>query len=137
MRSKDRAKSLGEVFTPQFLVERMLSHIPKKVLHDCSKTVLDNSCGNGQFLVQVMEERIMAGNTHEQALKNIYGIDIDELNVKETKERLLKGSESKKLKEIVDRNIICADALDPNHTGWSKVGYMWTPAKCTTFFNYD
>ena len=27
---------------------------------------------------------------------------------------------------ILDLNIICADALDPAHTGWSDVGYMWS-----------
>jgi len=125
MRSKERAKSLGEVFTPQFLVERILSHIPSDVLLDCSKTVLDNSCGDGQFLVEVMQRRRINGSSHKDALLTIYGVDIDELNVRQCRERLLMGSKDSDLVDIVHRNIVCADALNPKHHGWDEVGYMW------------
>ena len=125
MRSKERAKSLGEVFTPQFLVERILNHIPSDVLLDCTKTVLDNSCGDGQFLVQVAEMRRMHGVSHKDALLTIYGVDIDELNVRQCRERLLVGSKDSDLVDIVHRNIVCADALDYFHEGWDEVGYMW------------
>lgn len=125
MRSKERAKSLGEVFTPQFLVERMLDKIPSEVLLNPEKTVLDNSCGNGQFLVEVMERRITAGIPHLAAIRTIYGIDISELNTDETKQRLAKGSKDAEIWAVLHHNIICADALDPNHPGWKVVGYMW------------
>ncbi|MBN2286752.1 MAG: N-6 DNA methylase [Tissierellales bacterium] len=126
MRNKVRAKSLGEVFTPQFLVEHILSHIPKKILLNPKKIVLDSSCGNGQFLVEVMKRRRMKGFSHEKVLANIYGIDLDELNIKETRDRLLDGSMDKKLAAIVNHNIICANTLDPFHKGWEAVGgYMW------------
>ena len=129
MRSKLRAKSLGEVFTPQFLVERILRHIPKEVLLDYTKTVLDNSCGNGQFLVEIAQMRMMNGLSHKNAISTIYGVDIDAQNVKECKERLLMGKTDNELIKIVEHNIILADALDPNHIGWDEVGYMWNGKK--------
>ena len=126
MRNKERARTLGEVFTPQYLVERVLGHIPKRVISDPKKTVLDNSCGNGQFLVEVMQLRRIAGASHRAALLGIYGIDIDDLNIRQTRERLLSGSKNKALIKIVEHNIVCTDALDPMHSGWNAVGgYMW------------
>jgi hypothetical protein len=58
----------------------------------------------------------MAGGiSHKDALKSIYGVELDEKNAEECRQRLLRGSRSKELRAIVDHNIICADALDPNH----------------------
>lgn len=129
MRTKERTKSLGEVFTPEFLIERMYRRLPDYFFTDYTKTVLDNSCGNGNFLVKMMEYRMMNGISHRDAISTIYGIDIDELNVKECKERLLIGKDDIELKKIVDRNIICADTLNENHPGWNEVGYMWDETK--------
>jgi len=132
MRTKARAKSLGEVFTPTFLVERILRRLPQDTFTDYSKTVLDNSCGNGNFIVEVMQWRMMNGISHKDAISTIYGIDIDEMNVNECKERLLMGKTDPDLKAIVNNNIICANALDPEHEGWYNVGYMWDKSKPTS-----
>lgn len=125
-RSKERVKSLGEVFTPPFLIERMFKRLPRNIFTDYKKTILDNSCGSGNFLVKAMEYRIKSGISHLRAISTIYGVDIDKLNVKECKERLLMGKTGPRFKKIVDHNIICADALNHEHPGWRKVGYMWS-----------
>jgi len=125
MRSKKRSKELGEVFTPPKLVNEMLDKLPQEVIQNSEKTFLDNSCGNGNFLIVILERRILDGMSHMDALKTIYGIDIDELNVDECRERLSMGSRNKKIWEILENNIILADALDPTHLGWLYIGYMW------------
>ena len=124
--TEEAIKQRGEVFTPDSLVNDMLGKLPYQVFKDPSKTFLDNSCGNGQFLVAVMKRKIREGVvSHETALRTIYGVEIDAKNAEDCRVRLLNGSTSKKLRAIVNHNIICADALDPNHPGWKDVGYMW------------
>lgn len=126
MRSKDRSKEFGEVFTPTWQVNQMLDKLPQEEIIDPTKTVVDiTGCGNGNFLIEVLHRRLNAGVKHIDAIRTIYGVDIMEDNIQECKQRLAMGSKSKKVWEILDNNIICADALDPLHKGWSKVGYMW------------
>ena len=124
--TKKKIKENGEVFTPVTLVDEMLDKIPQDVLLDPAKTVGDISgCGNGNFLIRVLERRMEAGVSHLDALRTIYGVDIDETNIFECKKRLSLGKRDKEIWEILNRNIICADALDKAHRGWRKVGYMW------------
>ena len=133
--TEEAIKQRGEVFTPDGLVKDMLSKLPYSVFKDPSKTFLDNSCGNGQFLFAVMKRKmffLMKGdgmslfNAHKQALSTIYGCELDPNNAEECRLRLLKGSTSKELRAIVDPNIRTADALDPKHDGWKDVGFYWS-----------
>lgn len=125
--SKTAQKERGEVFTPTTLVDEMLDKLPKEVFTE-NKTFLDNSCGNGQFLFNVLKRKMANGFTHVQSLKTIYGCELDKKNALECKKRLLLASKrpSKTAVEILNNNIICADALDENHKGWKKVGFYWS-----------
>ncbi len=127
--TKKAIKDFGEVFTPEPLVEEMLKKLPDEFFTSAEKTMLDNSCGNGNFLVKILEWRLANGNSHLESIKTIYGIELDPANAKECRERLSLGSKDKKIWEVLNRNIICADSLDPNHKGWSEVGYMWDDKK--------
>jgi hypothetical protein len=49
------------------------------------------------------------GSTFEQALSTIYGVDLMQDNVNECRKRLLCGRTD--LAHIVERNIVCHDAL--------------------------
>jgi hypothetical protein len=49
------------------------------------------------------------GSTFEQALGTVYGVDLMQDNVDECRKRLLCGRED--LQHIVERNIVCHDAL--------------------------
>ena len=51
-------KGRGEVFTPTSLVDEMLDKLPSELFKDKSKTFLDNSCGNGQFLFAVLKRKL-------------------------------------------------------------------------------
>jgi hypothetical protein len=123
--AKQAIKQRGEVFTPTPLVNEMLDKLPKELFLDPDKTFLDNSCGNGNFLVAVLERKMQNGISHKQALNTIYGVEIDENNSKECRQRLSLGSQTPEIWTILENNIITADGLDPNHPGWIKVGFYW------------
>lgn len=108
-RDKARVKQTGECFTPTKLVREILDQLPAEQFSDSTKTFLDPSCGDGQFLSEVLIRKMEAGSTFEQALSTIYGVDIMSDNVALCRDRLLCGQEH--LREIVERNIVCADAL--------------------------
>ena len=108
-RDKLRVKATGEVFTPTPLVREILDKISLDQFTDPTKTFLDNSCGDGQFLGEVLIRKIENGSTFEQALSTIYGVDIMIDNVDLCRERLLCGQEH--LRHIVEKNIQCRDGL--------------------------
>jgi type I restriction-modification system DNA methylase subunit len=100
-RMSDRIKSTGEVFTPTDLVIEILQNIPISQFAP-GKTVLDPACGDGQFLVPVKWLKILYfGMSEEDALKDIYGVDIMRDNVDLCKKRLNGG------------NIFMGNALKP------------------------
>jgi hypothetical protein len=105
-----RVKSTGEVFTPTPLVQKVLDELDQSVFTDPSKTFLDPSCGDGQFLGEVIIRKMENGSTFEQALSTVYGVDLMQDNVKLCQDRLLCGQEQ--LRHIVERNIVCANGLD-------------------------
>ena len=104
-----RVKSTGEVFTPTELVNEVLDQLPRELFTDPTKTYLEPSCGDGQFLGEILIRKIENGSTFEQALGTIYGVDLMEDNVELCRERLLCGRED--LRHIVEQNIVCADGL--------------------------
>jgi type I restriction-modification system DNA methylase subunit len=108
-RDQLRVKATGEVFTPTPLVQEMLEQIPIGQFTDPTKTFLDPSCGDGQFLSEVLIRKMEYGSTFEQALSTIYGVDLMQDNVDLCRERLLCGRTD--LAHIVERNIVCHDAL--------------------------
>lgn len=120
-RDQLRVKATGEVFTPTELVREMLEQIPIEQFQDPSKTFLDNSCGDGQFLGEVLIRKMENGSTFEQALSTIYGVDLMIDNVDLCRERLLCGQED--LRDIVEKNIYQRDAL--------KHSYEFTPMSKT------
>jgi hypothetical protein len=108
-REKSRVKATGEVFTPTSLVQKILDELPQELFQDPAKTYLDPSCGDGQFLSEVLIRKLEHRQNFEQALSTIYGIDLMPDNVKLCQDRLLCGRED--LRHIVEKNIVCADAL--------------------------
>ena len=110
-RDQLRVKTTGEVFTPTELVREILEQIPVEQFTDPNKTFLDNSCGDGQFLGEVLICKMENGSTFEQALSTIYGVDLMQDNVDECRKRLLCGSQDPKHIAVVEQNIYQADAL--------------------------
>ena len=111
-RDSARIKSTGEIFTPTDRVQKELNKIEKiqpDIFIDVSNTFIDPGCGDGQFLGEVLIRKMENGSTFEQALSTIYGVDLMQDNVDLCRERLLCGQEH--LRHIVERNIVCHDAL--------------------------
>jgi type I restriction-modification system DNA methylase subunit len=109
VRDNLRVKQTGEIFTPTDCVQDLLNLADKSVFSDPAKTICDNSCGDGQFLGEVLIRKVENGVDFETALSTIFGVDIMIENVELCRERLLCGIED--LRHIVEQNIVCADAL--------------------------
>ena len=91
-RDKQRIQSTAEHFTPTDLVIEMLSNIDINRL-GAGKTILDPACGDGQFLTAIKWVKVYIHNmTEEEALQDIYGIDIMRDNVDLCKKRLGGGT---------------------------------------------
>jgi hypothetical protein len=114
-RDKLRIKQTAEVFTPTPLVQEMLDKLEQQdptLFLDPNKTFLDNSCGDCQFLSEVVIRKMEKSEcTLEQALKTTYGVELMEDNVNECKKRLSGPNPTPKIIEIVNKNIVCHDAL--------------------------
>ena len=112
-RDKNRVKQTQECFTKDFLVQKACDIIEEKdptAFSDPTKTFIDpTGCGDGQFLGEVLIRKMENGIDFEQALSTIYGVDLMDDNVELCRERLLCGRED--LRHIVERNIVCHDAL--------------------------
>lgn len=139
--TQEAIKKLGEVFTPTKLVNEMCNKLPIELFKDPTKTFLDNSCGNGQFLAEILRRKMKNGISHKEALKTIYGVELNDKNALECRRRLslkinIESEEGKEIWKILENNIICADAMDPNHCGWNKVGFYWNPSKINKFIDY-
>jgi hypothetical protein len=113
-RDRLRIKQTAEVFTPTQLVQEMLDKLEEQdptIFSDPTKTFLDNSCGDGQFLSEVIIRKMERGSTLIQALSTTYGVEFMEDNAKECRARLAGPNPTPQILEIVHRNIVHHDAL--------------------------
>jgi tRNA G46 methylase TrmB len=138
--TKDQEKSatdkkFGATFTPPELVVQMLDKLPKSQFEDPTKTFLDPSCGNGNFLVEILKRKIANKHPILLALLTTYGIEIQENHAEECRQRLydiaindgrVYNEESKELfKSIINHNIVCADTLKFDISTWGGKGQHW------------
>jgi hypothetical protein len=114
-RDKLRVKQTAEVFTPTPLVQEMLGKIEEQdptSFSNPNKIFLDNSCGDGQFLSEIVIRKIeRSGCSLEQALSTTYGVELMEDNVIECRKRLAGPEPTDEIWEILNKNIVCHDAL--------------------------
>jgi hypothetical protein len=122
----ERKKETAEDFTPEPLVNEMIDKLPQEVWTDPSKTFLDNSAGNGNFLVAVLQRKLDHGHDPIQALSTIYGVELMHDNVEElhhrmytiVKDLLVTQEHKDKALEIIKENIVCHDALTFDYENW-------------------
>jgi hypothetical protein len=88
IRSRENVRDKGEVFTPFAIVEKMLELVPEDAWKDPEYVFLEPTCGNGQFLVKILEKRLSVGIPLETALNTIIGMDISSENILESHQRL-------------------------------------------------
>jgi hypothetical protein len=100
IKSKQRVADHGEVFTPAWLVEKMLDLVKDETVRIDSR-FLEPACGSGNFLVPVLQRKLAAvqakygRNAFERrhfallALMCIYGIELLPDNIAECRANLL------------------------------------------------
>ena len=134
----NRVKNHGEVLTPPNIVSDMLDLVSKEFSCETGlntgtlpldKTFLEPSCGTGNFLVQILDRKLKLARTEKEiftAVSTIYGIDIQDDNVLESRLRLLEIVEEKYktitgheqsesflkiIADVLEKNIILGDTL--------------------------
>ena len=88
IKSRERVKKFAEVFTPKHIVNDMLDLVGNI---DIDTTFLEPACGNGNFVVEILRRKFAKCSTNAQvidALKSVYGVDIQADNVVECKKRI-------------------------------------------------
>lgn len=96
IKSVERVRDLGEVFTPDFLVEQMLDQFPSDAWEPY-KNWLEPTCGNGQFIIGVLRRKIQRNltimkpfNALMTALDTTFGTDIMDDNISDCRIRIYK-----------------------------------------------
>ena len=137
IKSKKRVSNFGEVYTNEREVNAMLDLV-KQEAEKITSTFLEPACGNGNFLVEILNRKlktvgILYGNEIEdycihmvESITSIYGVDIQQDNIQECHKRLLdlceshfKDSYGQSLSEgaikaiscVLERNIVCGNTL--------------------------
>ncbi len=110
-------RKLGEVFTPEYLVNYMLDKFELKAWEE-NKTFLEPSAGNGNMVLAILKRKIEVYH-HDplKALSTVYAIELMPDNVSEMKERILNyilqfSNDINEIKKIIDKNIVCANSLN-------------------------
>lgn len=85
LKIKDTKKNKGQIFSPEFIVTSILNYCDYNGSHILKKHIIDNSCGNGAFLKEVVRRYIE--NAQKEQISNreikidieryIHGIEID------------------------------------------------------------
>ena len=109
-RDKLRIKQTAEIFTPTPLVQEMLDILEEEdatLFSNPTKIFLDNSCGDGQFLSEIIIRKMeRSGCSLEQALSTTYGVELMEDNVIECRKRLAGPNPTEEILKIVEKNIV-------------------------------
>lgn len=122
------AKTYGRVYTPTYLVQLILDHTGY-TSYECiiAKHIIDNSCGDGAFLTEIVNRycKMFDGNVEElkQHLQTyIHGIEIDATEHTKCVNNLNKVAYQYGIVDI-KWDVICADALSVSAYN-SKMDYV-------------
>ena len=115
VKSEERVKKFGEVYTNTREINDMLDLIPEITI---DTTFLEPTCGNGNFVIEILKRKFdlcTKKADYIRALKSVYAIDILEDNIAECKQRVKKLYESYGQREnidfIIDTNIFYGNSL--------------------------
>ena len=103
-----KVKHRGRIYTPDYLVSDILNQGHYIIGNINKKNVIDNSCGDGQFLIQVVDrycKDFLKNNDNVSLLKSeletyIHGIEIDKEELKICKERCEKVANLYKVYDV-------------------------------------
>ncbi len=152
VKSKKRVADHGEVFTNPREVNAMLDLV-KDQCERIDATFLEPACGDGNFLIEILNRKLGLLDKYKRdaqaysrwltvAVSCLYGVELLEDNAQACRERLYRqventypsrlkaspeyGEVMKTIRFILQKNIVCGDALD--YTAANKqpiVFYEW------------
>lgn len=126
VKSKERVRKHAEVFTAEREVKAMCDLIPQEVWRNIESTFLEPACGTGNFLAEILERKLKLCKSVQDGLKalnSLFGIDIQEDNCQECRERLLSTFKARfpeanefaltVARKLLKTHIVCDDMLNP------------------------
>lgn len=104
-------KLLGQVYTPDFIVCKILDDIGYNSPAILGKTIIDPACGDGRFLKEIVKRILKFSPKNEltQNLRNVYGWDIDSEAVDECVVNLNRLVASENIK--IEWNVSVTDSI--------------------------
>lgn len=122
------SKSTQEFFTPYEIIKKMCDKISEEDWKNPDKTFLESSFGNGQFILAIIHKRLMAGVDLMTTLKTLFGVELMEDNVQETKHRILEMLDKMEIEyhrpsvmRILNRNLVCSDFFKWDFENWCPI----------------
>ena len=134
VKHKERVEKYGEVFTPENIVKDMLNLIPEP--ETIERTYLEPSCGDGNFLVEILNRKLALCSSFKDvliAVGSIYAIDIQADNVLEARRRMLgvvfnsftlNDVQLSQLNEILYKNIVLGNMIEDRMLKLDNEGYL-------------
>ena len=120
--------STNEFFTPYSIIMKMCDKVPKSDWADPEKIFLESSFGNGQFILAIIYKRLMAGVDLLTTLKTLFGVELMEDNVQETKDRILDMLDKMEIEyhkssvmKILNKNLVCSDFFKWDFENWCPI----------------
>lgn len=115
----DKTKNLGQVETPAPIVRDILDAVGYTGISTQKRHIIDNSCGSGAFLTEILQRYLDAYREENGSLDKaeqdlsvyIHGIDIDPDAVRACRENLNTILKKNGCAEV-SWDVICADALE-------------------------
>ena len=136
MKTKQRVRDYWEVYTPEWVVYKMLSLVND---NDIGTTYLEPACWNGNFLVKILERKLELYNKLENPnfwdiitiVGSIYWVDILADNILESIHRMYKLVEPYIKPEQI---MIIYDILEKNIQVWN---FLTTKEKPLTIHKWE
>ena len=123
-RKKENGRT-AEFFTPYSIVKRMCDKVSDEDWADQKKTFLEPSCGNFQFILYIVWNRIQHGVDWKTALKTCYGLDLMADNIEEGKQRMhtmlsqiCSDYNKASATRIMNKNFVCHDFFTWDFEEW-------------------
>ena len=122
IKTKERVKKFGEVFTPIWVVNEMLDELEKNgdAFSDIGKTFLEPSCGNGNFVVEIYRRKLNRCKNDrekaEKALRSLWCIELLPDNMAECRQRVKDvfsyyGWHDLPFEEVFEEQFLIGDSL--------------------------
>lgn len=118
----------NEFFSPYSIITKMCDKVPESDWADPEKIFLESSFGNGQFILAIIYKRLMAGVDLITTLKTLFGVELMEDNVQETKDRILDMLDKMEIEyhrpsvmKILNKNLVCSDFFKWDFENWCPI----------------